>query len=657
VSEAKQSRRRPRWRRLGRWVRVPDPKGTITVLRDRDIVKLMTPTFWEGSGIDLAKRLLYCAHVALMAFCYISPWIARTIQMEDWRPGGLNVVRIKRDGELQTIPVCDEAVTIVERYIEHRRRPAACTCPEEKPCCCGPLFVSPRLRKELTATSVRETFERAAEKIGLALPLADLALRFCERKLEEAATKDADRDAARRFMGYRTVEGPRDIPLPHVPFPNLVRIARRSGRWCKVFGREFETDRRADENLEKPGTVPRRRPRAASWAGGRRATADEHPLIAELMAIAEPEDEKLKADLKRFLRKTYLERLDPLVLSGLLGVEQASELLLTKPTGYYWYRMYHLNGGRKRMLAAQRGRVHKRKPKGRRRPNTEQSAILALLKAFDWPKDEDAKRSEMLRMVALYFLPVDAMIRARLISLARGRDLIGVTRGEMQLLRAAVREGVPVEQVLTEKRHAPISKEWSARIEAEHAKRPAWDRDDRAFYFRMCREGFDGSNTAVWEICQRLRPPVAELNAEERGLLDKLRGFPWPAEPEKVVEESEKLLAANLPEAKALLDGKKIGFEEFSELFRISKKRRVFLLSALEAGLSVEQALRPRDRRPLSPQDWAPALQIIERAPDRIPVRQLYFRAAKGGFPGSEDQFRAGAARFLEIRAAQIREA
>jgi hypothetical protein len=627
----------------------------FAVLIPRDVVKLMMPAFWTGTGLAETVALRYCALVALMVFCYIPLGLARTLLMTDWRPDGLDVVRVRRYGETQLIPLCEDVIAIVERYLAKRKRPPGCRCEPPKRCCCGTLLTS-RSGRQLSPFSAPKGFVKTGKAIGAGVKLTAMLLRFCESQLEKTG-KPA---AARRLMGYRTIRGPRHLALPTVPFEELARTARRAAKWFQPFRREMDNERRATEILLKASAVP------ASRTALRNPVhkipvlkAADHPLVGEMTAIAVPEDKKLRGHLKRSLLKNYLAKLDQLVEQGVMGIPQAAELLLTTPLGYWRSRQYHLRNGRAAKLADARRRYaqcgRKVRLQSRPRPDAAQSALVAELRSFPWSKDKETRRGQCRSVVSRYFSDVDAMIRAGRISMKRGRSLLGVTHIQMTMLRAAACAGFPADEVIAAGARRPgISRDWCRRIEAEHVLRPAGE-SDLVFYFRMRLLGCQGHYVTVQKICRGLHGAVPKLDAAERRLVEHLRDFKWSDEAGEEAAQSEALLAAHLAAAVALVDAGKIKSGAMAKLLRASAHGRFSeLRSALHCGLSAAQALRPRQRQPLTPDEWRPALQALEAATSLRPLRPVYFAAVLAGFPGSEDQFRTGTVRRRAELAARL---
>lgn len=637
---------RPVRRRFGRHDRRADPAGAFDVVVDRDVAKLLTPAFYVDGGIAREEALRHCGFGALMSFCYVTPWIACRIPIEGWLPEGLEAVRVHRRGQFQNVPVCKGAHMVVERYLaEGRRRPPDCACPAEDRCRCGMLFTSIN-GGPLIFGNVMDTFERVGAAIGASLPLPDLLLRFCERKLETCG----DKIAARRFMGYRTIEGPLDRPLPDVPFDDLAALARRAGRWFAPYGREFAGDVRAAELLAKAAAVPARYP-------GRRGTRKQpprlpadHPLVAEMSAIVAPVDKGELKRHKRWLIKEYLEKVEALVRAGAMGVPQACELLLLdEPKQYRSHRDYRFGKGRARAAAASKKappRVRKRRL--RVRPDKAQAGLLDRLRRFPWSADPAERLGQRHGLVPECFVAVDAMVRLRAIAMTTARRLLRLDKVEWKLFRTAVAVGFPLDRVLPEGRYRPITPEWRAEVSEEHVRRGPGD-TDMEVYFRLRSRGLECHFFTVKGICEDLRR--APVPAEEPALVAMLRGLAWPADAERVRTDSERLLAAHLAEAAALVEAGRAEARVLGPLFRTTRDRFSFLLSALRAGLSVDQAMRPKDGRPPGPDDWAVAAEVTAAAGYGESVRTLYFRAVLAGFGGSEAQFRSGTARMREARA------
>jgi hypothetical protein len=635
---------RPPRRRFGRHDRRPDPAGTFRVVVDRDVAKLLTPGFYVDGGLQPEGALRHCAFGALMSFCYVTPWIACKIPMKHWLPGGLDAVRVDRRGEFQNVPVCEGAHLLVESYIVGGRvRPADCACPTDGRCVCGMLFTT-RSGKRLIAANVMDTFERVGGGIGASLPLPDLMLRFCERKLEE----NGEKVEARRFMGYRTVEGPLGRPLPEVPFDDLAALGRRAGKWFAPYAREGGA--RSAEVLERKAAVPARYPKRRYARSEPPRLPADHPLVAEMTALVAPTEERGLKLHKRWLVKEYLEKVDALVPDQ-MGVPQACELLLLElPKHYYAHRNYHFGSGRVQKAEYGKTRGARIKPPAPRiRPDKEQAALLDRLRRFPWSEDKVVSAGQRRELVPECFAAVDAMERARVIKMMTSRRLLRLDKVEWSLFRTAVAVGFPLERVLPEGRYPPITPEWRRRLAEEHAARAPGE-TDTVVYFRLRTAGWEGHVFTVRGICEELRraPPVP---AEEPALVAMLRGYDWPADEAEVRKESERLLADHVAEAAALVaDGRAEG-QALQALFRTYRDRFSFLLAALRAGLSVDQAMRPKDGRPVGPEGWEVAAAVTAAAGYGETVRTLYFRAVLAGFEGSEAQFRAGAGRMRQVRA------
>jgi hypothetical protein len=631
-------------RRFGQQPHVPDPAGKFIVVRDPDVAKLMTPEFLTDGGIAPKEALRYTAFTAMMSFCYVTPGIACHIPMSWWLPDGLDAVRLKRYGEIQNVPVCSGAYAVIDRYLgEGRRRPPDCVCPIDARCGCGMMFTSVN-GNPLWPINVCAAYERMGTAIGSALPLQDLLLRFCQRKLEETD----EPDVARRFMGYRTVRGLPDTPLRHVPFDELSDFARRAGLWFAPYARGLGNEHRAAELLDGPSAVPAHCPgrRGRARAEPPRLPAD-HPLVAEISAIDIPQGDKELAKHQRWLRATYLERLEALV-PGEMGVPQAAELLLIDPDRYRAHRYYHLGGGNKRKAEKSPRRVRLYRPRPRVRPDRTQAALLDRLRRFAW-SDDPAVRSGQRREVAPEcFVAIDEMVRALAIKMKTARRLLDLDETEWTLFRTAVAVGVPLDRVLPPGRYAPITPEWRRRVEEAHAARAPGEAD-AVVYFRLREAGFEGSPFTVNGICAELRRRPAV--GDESELVALLREFAWPTGEAQAAAASERLLAAHLAEAAGLIAAGRAEVPALRALFRAKETRFAYLHSAIRTGLSVDQAMRPQDRRPLHVDDWRIADEVVRASSYGEEVRALYFRAVLAGFSGSEYQFRAGTARLQEARA------
>jgi hypothetical protein len=629
--------------------RLFDPAGTISVLKDLDVAKFLTTEFLTDGGIHRKEALRYNAFVALMSFCHVSPGIACQIPIGWWLPDGLDAVRVKRQGEVQNIPVCEGAYAIVDRYLdEGRRRPPDCVCPKDERCVCGMMFTSINGRP-MSADHAVAGLCHIGIAIGARFPVTDMLLRFGQRKLEEAG----DGDIVRRFLGYRTKRGPLALPLPEIAFDDLADLGHKAGRWYAPYGRRIGNKHRAAELLVQPAAVPARYPgrRGPPTKVPVRLPAD-HPLVAEILAIQPPEGERELARHRRWRRVTYFLRLEELRRAGDMDVEQASELLLIEPTAYWARRRYHLGGGKKRKAAARPRWTPVCRPRQRVRPDKTQVAVLDLLRRFAWSKDP-AERSDQRRgLVPVHFVALDAMVWHRVVKITTARRLLDLDKVSWRLLRTAVAVGFSLDRVLPTQtsRHSPMLADWRRRVEEAHATRAPGE-IDAVVYFRLREKGFEGSYLNFADTCSDLRGVAAAIDEAEPPLVALLREFVWPASEAGAAAESTRLLAKHLVEVAGLVEAGRAQVPSLAAFFHVKKDRFTFLLSALRAGLSVEQAMRPAEGRPLPTEDWRIADEIVRASGYGEKPRTLYFRAVLAGFSGSEDQFGKGTARLREAYA------
>jgi hypothetical protein len=296
----------------------------LTSLVAGDVLALLRVAFWIIGGpcnLDFAVRQAAIIAFMVLARVGIKPLArmrlrppgktSQVYETEWWFEAGKGFFTVKDRFALRRHLAPDELTFAVQRYLARR--------PEGS---CDHLFVT-REGLPLEASSYSLTAKSAADGLELGRPLPTLLKEFCERRIKSHPVKEAVAYClARKFKGRR----------PAVDCETALEVLTHSDPFGGNLRRAMEDDEYALELLREDPELRTRLPsvaRVSSTTSGQnlrpRLSAEDHPWIAELLAIQRPDRRSDWRDEREKLFVQYYPKMKPLLESFELTHVQARE--------------------------------------------------------------------------------------------------------------------------------------------------------------------------------------------------------------------------------------------------------------------------------------------------------------------------------------------
>lgn len=632
-----------------------------------DVFVMLTLEFWESLTRNLFSRTRHTAFVALAALCHVPAGVQCLIKLSDWRPGGRPVVVVKRWGRTLPIPLTPEAIHVVERYICERERQR---CPDGKSARWESefLFVTEK-GKPMKSGALTECLEPLKEGRSLHRSL----LAFCswhwknacdaaapEREGEVSAPErggdhvdgsddgrddeGGDRDdghgggnrgGAHRpedamfvLRGYSKKRG-QAIRLPKVPAPALRRLVTKANP-LKNLRRALKSQTLARAYLRKH--------RPAIWL-----PPPERKLLPSRPEIEDIRRRKAAARgtaahnrFKASVRRDHGKVLEDMLVRKEISAEQVGDLLgIGADAVLHFHRTHYRRRPEDPAVRPQVCPAPAEKPK----KTAEERAVLRLLEGQRWPRKR-AEVEDLSRRLAIAHLPVlGGLVDRRLIDVERIAGLLHMAKGEVQLLRTALAEGVPLSEVLVGHDHVRTTLAQQLRIREAAARRPEGD-TRRAFYLRSIKDGFRGHRNTFYRVLDSIEGK-GRMEEKDWELAAELASVGFPAGRDAAGKARGPLPIGRLAAVDAMVRAKKILPCDAAMLLGVAPHRFHYLSAALAAGLSPEQAARENLKVVVRDETWA----LVEAAHRETPGAtnlDLYFRMRLAcDFEGSLDQLTA----------------
>jgi hypothetical protein len=297
----------------------------ITWLEAGDVLALLRVAFWIIGGpcnIDFAVRqVVIVAFMALvrvgtkpLARMRLRPQgtTSQVYESEWWFEDGKGFFTVRDRLLLRRHRAPDELTFAVQRYLALR--------PEGS---CDHLLVT-RSGLPLEASSLSLTAKSAAEGLELGSPLPTMLKDFCERQIKMHPDKEGVAYClGRKFQGRQ----------PSVDCDTALDVLTHSDPFRGDLRRAMEDDEFVRELLWENRELRTRLPlvaRTYSTSAGQklrpRLSAEDHPWIAELLAIQRPERRSDWRNQRELLFIEYYPKIKPLLESFELAHVQAAEL-------------------------------------------------------------------------------------------------------------------------------------------------------------------------------------------------------------------------------------------------------------------------------------------------------------------------------------------
>ncbi len=593
----------------------PAGDDTVRLLTHSDVLAMLRPEFWEPHVRSALMAYRHCAVVALMACCHIGAGCQCGIKLAHWRPGGLDVVLVKRWGKTLAIPLTPQTIFVVERFITERAR---ARCQSGVPRWDSEFLFVTEDGKVLLNRDITDCFARLKEGRGF---FHRALLRFCARHIRAGS----DSTVERRFRGFTRKLGSHN-DMPDVSLAKLTQVVRDTNPF-RDLDREIRGAVPAQKFLSKqpPGIavpLPKRKPMPV-----------EHPIVALLLRTKWPKDKPGRAELRADLRREHGAAIDKLLQSRVLVGEHVGRLFgIQDRSARKFHEVHYRSGSTKPKVVARAFR-----PKAEKASTTaEERELLKALRAEHWPRKRPEARGLSQKLLKQHFPAIDALIARRLLTVGVAARLFRAPHTGIRFLRAALKAGMSPAEVLFERTHAFVPESWWERVRSEESKRSGGE-TDRRFYFRMVRQGFPGHRDPFGKFLRVLRRGET-MSPQEGMLVERLSNTARPEDPAAAEALSKQLLLAHFGEVRAMIDAKKIRHLDGAKLFDVPTYQIEYLTAALKAGLSLEQALRTNLQAHVPAAMWSTVKAELALSPDE-PTRPFYFRMRLiHDFPGSERQ-------------------
>jgi hypothetical protein len=298
----------------------------LTSLVAGDVLALLRVAFWMIGGpcnLDFAVRQVVI--VAFMALARVGTkplarmrlrpqgTTSQVYESEWWFEDGIGYFTVKDRFLLRKHRAPDELTFAVQRYLAHR--------PEGS---CDHLLVT-RSGQPLEASSISLTAKSAADGLELGRPLLTMLKDFCERHIKMHPDKEAVAYClARDFKGrqpFVDCETALDVLKHSMPFRGDLRRAMEDDEFARVLLGERPELR---TSLPMVARTPLTSAGQTLWS---RLRAEDHPWIAELLAVQRPARQKDFRDEREKLFVQYYPKIKPLLERFELVQSQAAELL------------------------------------------------------------------------------------------------------------------------------------------------------------------------------------------------------------------------------------------------------------------------------------------------------------------------------------------
>lgn len=609
---------------------MPNPKTTkLTIAMDgpatlevQDVFAMMQPSFWKTGRLTAARD---CALVALLACCHILPGFARHIRLSDWRPEERDVVRLRRFGKWQTVPLTDQVILVVERYIVERNRVLAKLGLE-----CEFLFIRSAGTPIYRDTSAG--WQRLRRRIRAQVSIDRMLKNFCVRHLQ----KWNHEAASRRFRGYVKVLVHGAARLPEVPEEKIIRLLNKHNPF-KELRRHFYNEETALRWLARKTltvrsqlTVKRETLTVPFQLTVRKKTLPlQHPLVIKLLKLVWPQGKAACGHLRARLWEDYGEEIDKELRAGVFSFWHVARLLHTTETLVESHVWTHWRGSRHRS-------IRYRKPNSSSAYKSELSeeaknAISAIAQPL--PADSSQAANEIKQRLIDHFPTLNLLIKKRLMTAKEVANLFQVDFSRISLLRAAAKVGLTADQILL-RRPLPMTDALWDQVRRAHVKRPVHD-SPADFFCRLVTAGFEGPYRHVLRFCQQNPIVRAALTEPERSIVDELKSKAWPTGRHELNEQRELMIRRHLVEIDRLVLEGKLDAKKSADLMNLPYPYFHYYREGLKAGLTIDQLLETPKQPTMEMRKLV--RREHELTPDE-PDMPFYFRMRLTlGFPGGLD--------------------
>lgn len=592
------------------------PSDTVIRTYDTpDVLAMMRPEFYEPITYTDFMAYRHCAIVAFLACAHIDAGTQLHIELDHWRPQGEDVVLVTRWGKTQKVPLTPQLIFVVERFIAERER---VRCRGGSPRWESKyLFVTEKGRK-LGKGNVYHLFSLRMKGPKPKSVLGAL-LRFCARNIRAGSSSDVQRF----FCGFAKKRGSQVIPLPDVPLKEMTRIVIETNPF-KDLDREVRGQVAAQKYLSK------NRPAVTLQQPGRaKLMPVDHPLVASLLKVKWPRGREKQAALRAELRLQHGAAFEELLRTRIITGKHLAELLRTTLGAALTYQKAHFG-------PESDGKVARRpRPKHQKPATAEELATLSSLRAQSWPRNKELAAGLSQDLLVKHYAAVDPLVTRNLMTVGQLAKLFRASPGRLFLLRAALRHGVSVAEVPIglNRERCNLPPEWWDRIRKEAAK--SGREANISLYFRMVKAGFTGNFDTFKGFMTTLQRRNTALSEAETQVVETLSAVVVPDDPVAAEAQREQMLLEHFVTMSTIVATKRMAIREARKLLGVGMHRFAFITAAMEAGLSLTQALR-KDFTEVPAEMWSVVGAEHAKTPEE-PPRSFYFRMRLlHDFPGSE---------------------
>ncbi|MET1047128.1 MAG: hypothetical protein ABWX70_10585 [Hyphomicrobium sp.] len=298
-----------------------------------DVAHLLRTSFWDVGGMcgaDYAHRMV--AIVAFMVFTHLGVKILARLPLSAWRPRDASgrqrdVVVVKERGHVRATPLSSDLIEAVEAYLEIRPSSAH-----------DALFVT-KSGKPLEESSFSLSFKTVQDRLGMTSPLPTMLKQFCLDRFAEAseaivdpADREAYEEVVAAFLGRRL--GNKHRPVSDVRLSALKDDVVELAPDMKACLYDDECGRQATYTTVFPDKW--RSAMCVTTAGMElkpRLTAEDHPMVAELLAEIVPEKRGQMQDWRERMFVRYLPQIADLLVRDAISLTQLADLLKFSRSG------------------------------------------------------------------------------------------------------------------------------------------------------------------------------------------------------------------------------------------------------------------------------------------------------------------------------------